>query len=251
MEFRFIQDGFNPAAQNMALDEAVMKNCVAYGKPTLRFYRWKPSAVSIGYFQSLEQEVDTAKCRELGVDVVRRSTGGGAVFHDAELTYSFVCPVDAALTPKNILDSYRHICGGLIHGFRELGLMAAFVPLNDLVVNGKKVSGNAQTRREKTLLQHGTILIDVDVDKMFSLLKVPNEKIRDKLISDVKQRVTSINREAGKAYAYDEVAQAMKKGFERHFKATLVDEPFTAEERKLAGQIAAQKYSRPEWNGMR
>ena len=251
MEFRFILDDYQTPALNMAIDEALMKNCIAYGKPTLRFYRWRPRAITLGYFQSLEQEVDAEKCRAEGVEVVRRSTGGGAVYHDSELTYSFVCPLDSGLLPKNILDSYRQVCGGLIHGFKELGLLAAFVPLNDIVVNGKKVSGNAQTRREKTILQHGTVLIDVDVDRMFSLLKVPNEKIRDKLISDVRQRVTSVNREAGKDYSYGDVAAAMRTGFEKHFKAALVEEPLTPAERALAQKIAAEKFSRPEWNRMR
>lgn len=251
MEFRFILDDYVKPAMNMAIDEALLKNCLAYGKPTVRFYRWKPRAVTIGYFQSLEQEVDTAKCAAEGIDCIRRSTGGGAVYHDSELTYSFVCPLDSGLVPKNILDSYRKVCGALVHGLRELGLQAAFVPLNDLIVNGRKVSGNAQTRKEKTILQHGTLLIDVDVDKMFSLLKVPNEKIRDKLISDVKQRVTSVNQEAGKKYSYFEVAAAIRKGFEENFHARLVEEPLTPEERQLAEKIAVEKFLKPDWTRMR
>ena len=91
MRFRFIKDGYNTAAMNMAIDEAIMRETKKTGMPTVRFYSWKPPAISIGYFQGLEQEVDLQKCKEFGVDFVRRITGGGAVFHDMELTYSFEC----------------------------------------------------------------------------------------------------------------------------------------------------------------
>ncbi len=248
MDFRFIKDGFHDAFTNMAIDEAIMKNCTKLGKPTIRFYGWKPSAISIGYFQSLEEEVDLRKCNELGIDFVRRITGGGAVFHDCELTYSFVCSEDSNIVPKNILESYQKICNGLISGFKELELDAKFVPLNDIVVNGKKISGNAQTRREKIVLQHGTILLKVDVEKMFSLLKVPDEKIRDKLITDVKQRVTSVENEFGKELSFEDCATAMKLGFQKAFNANLVKGELSQEELKLAEQIKKEQFSKKEWN---
>ena len=133
--------------------------------PVLRLYGWKPSAVSIGYFQSLEEEVDVKKCKKAGIDVVRRLTGGGAVLHEHELTYSFITKV----YPTNIMESYRLICEPVVMCLKNLGLDAKFSPLNDIIVGDKKVSGNAQTRRKNTLLQHGTILLDVDVEKMFSV----------------------------------------------------------------------------------
>lgn len=248
LEFRLVQDSFHDAFTNMAIDEAIMQNCTAFGKPTIRFYGWKPAAISIGYFQSLMDEIDLKKCNELKVDFVRRITGGGAVFHETELTYSFVCSEESNLVSKNILESYNQICNGLILGFKELGLIAKFVPLNDIIINGKKISGNAQTRRQKTILQHGTILLKVDVEKMFSLLKVSNEKIRDKLISDVKQRVTSIENELGKEVSLQNCAIAMKKGFEKAFNAKLVEEKLTAEELKLAEKIKKEQFSKKEWN---
>lgn len=248
MEFRFIKDSFHDAFTNMAIDEAIMKNCEKFGKPTIRFYCWKPPAISIGYFQSLQEEVDLEKCRELGIDFVRRITGGGAVFHDCELTYSFACTESSNIVSKNILESYRQICNGLILGFKELGLEAKFVPLNDIVVNGKKVSGNAQTRREKCILQHGTILLKVDVEKMFSLLKVPNEKLKGKLIEDVKQRVTSVEKELGKEISFEQMAVAMKRGFEKAFDAKLTEGKLDSEELKLAEKIKTGQFSKKEWN---
>ncbi len=172
MRIRLLETGSNTAAWNMALDEAMLHTAAesASWVSSLRLYEWKPAAVSIGYFQSLQEEVDTAKCAELGIDVVRRMTGGGAVFHDSELTYSFITKE----YPNGIHDSYGIICGAILDGLRTIGIEGQFIPINDLLVNGKKFSGNAQTRKRGVLLQHGTILLDVDGDTMFALRKVPN-----------------------------------------------------------------------------
>jgi len=175
-------------------------------------------------------------------------SGGGAVFHDSELTYSFACSEDSNIVPKNILESYQKICNGLILGFKEIELEAKFVPLNDIAMNGKKISGNAQTRREKVVLQHGTILLKVDVDKMFSILKVPNEKLKGKMIENVKQRVTSVEKEFGKEFSFEDCALAMKLGFQKAFNANLVNGELSKEELKLAEQIKKEQFSKKEWN---
>lgn len=248
MEFRFLLHGANSAAMNMAIDESIMQHARETGDATVRFYSWKPSAVSIGYFQGLEEEVDLQKCSEHGVDFVRRITGGGAVFHDKELTYSFVCTEKSGIVPEKIIDSYMQICKSVILGLKELGLAAAFVPLNDIVVGGKKVSGNAQTRRGGVVLQHGTILLKVDVDKMFSLLRVPSEKMRDKIVSDVKQRVTSVEEQLGRRVEFGEMSDALKKGFEKAFDAGLVSGMLSRKEMLVAEKIAKEKFLAKEWN---
>jgi len=240
MKIRVIDTKHKNAYLNMGIDEVLMRNCTA---PVLRFFAWKPAAISIGYFQGLNEEVDLDKCKEHGVDYVRRITGGGAVFHDAELTYSFVIPEKDC--PEDILESYGIICGAIIKGLNKLGIDAKYAPINDIICNGKKISGNAQTRRNKVVLQHGTILLDVDVDKMFSLLKVPNEKIKDKLIATVKERVAGINK------TYDEVASALRQGFKEQFNAELVEDTLTEQELEQARQIAKASYSTNEWNHKR
>ncbi len=250
MKLRILETGENTAFKNMAVDEAIMRNCKRVG-PTLRLYSWKPAAVSIGYFQAIEEEVDLKKCKQIGVDVVRRITGGGAVFHDAELTYSFFCSEESKIVPKNILESYARVCNSLVLGFEELGLEAEFVPLNDIVVGGKKISGNAQTRRNGIVLQHGTILLKVDVEKMFSLLKVPDEKLKGKMIESVKQRVTSVEQQAGRAVYFQEVLEAMKKGFVENFEAELVKGKLFLEEKALAEKLEKEKFSTSEWNSKR
>ena len=240
------------AAYNMAIDKAVLfSNSERTTPPTIRFFTWNPPAISIGYFQSLEEEVDLKMCERTGIDYVRRITGGGAVFHESELTYSIVISESHPQISKNIMDSYARICGAVIKGLKNLGIKSNYMPINDIIVNGKKISGNAQTRKMKTVLQHGTILTDVDVDKMFSILKVPNEKIKDKLIADVKQRVTSIKHILGQEIIYDDVAKAMKKGFEKEFNIELVKDELTAYEKDLAMKFKKEIFSSKKWNHKR
>ncbi|MBI2445803.1 lipoate--protein ligase family protein [Candidatus Micrarchaeota archaeon] len=234
---KLLKTGFSDAYLNMGIDEALMRTCQ---EPVLRLYGWKPHAVSIGYFQGLEEEVDLDACKRHGVDVVRRVTGGGAVYHADELTYSFVTRQFGG----NILDSYRDICAGILLGLKKIGVDGQFAPLNDLIVNGKKFSGNAQTRRGGVLLQHGTILLSVDVDRMFDLLKVPSEKMKGKLISDVKQRVIGIGKSFG------DVERAVADGFEEHYGMNL--EPMGVSEEQLGlAYTFAGKYRSDEWLGMR
>ena len=236
-KIRTVETGFNPAAQNMAIDEALTESVGEV--PILRIYGWRPAAVSIGYFQSMNEEVDFTKCREIGVDIVRRLTGGGAVLHEYELTYSFI----SRRYPQNIVESYKWICDAIVISINRLGFDASFVPLNDIVIAGKKVSGNAQTRRKGVLLQHGTIMLGVDVNKMFSVLKVPSEKLRDKIIKDAKERVTSL---AGTTY--DNMATSLKTSFAAKFEAKLIDDTLSTEEISHARWLAERKYSSNEWN---
>jgi lipoate-protein ligase A len=235
------------AFYSMALDEAILRlNAEGNSPNTLRFWRWQPSAVSLGYFQSVDREVDLSVAKKYGVDVVRRITGGGAVFHDygGELTYSVVCKQSDV--PSDIIESYRIICGGLVKGFERLGLSAEFKPVNDVVVNGKKISGNAQTRRFGSVLQHGTILIDPNIRLMFELLKVSPEKISDKFISSVYERVTSITRELGRKPSFEEVRDAMRFGFEASFGVKFEYGQLTQEEINLAEELR-EKYASKEW----
>ncbi len=236
----------------MAVDEAVLE-AVAQAKqlPTLRLYGWNPSAITIGYFQSLQDEVDETMCKENSVDMVRRITGGGAVYHDKEITYSFIIPEAHGLITKDILASYNQISQGVIEALKSMSLQAEFVPINDLIVNGKKISGNAQTRKQKTILQHGTILLDVDVKKMFSLLKVSDEKIRDKMITAIEERVTSIRHQLGKEVSFAAMESALIEGFKTAFDAEFVSGVLSVEEQQRAAEIEKEKYRNPHWNALR
>jgi len=255
--WRVIPYSENDAFTNMAIDEAI-SGSVGSGTelPTIRFYGWKPDAVSIGYFQSLQREVDMARCAELGVDIVRRRTGGGAVYHDSlgEITYSVIGREE--LFPNDILASYRLICGWIVDSLALLGIRSEFKPINDIVVSagsggnlgqGKKISGNAQTRRGGVLLQHGTILYSVDVDRMFSILRVSDEKIKDKMIATVKERVTSITQQ--RLVSREETYEALFEGFTHGKDFRLGD--LSNHERKRALELVETRYLSREWNEMR
>ncbi len=250
-EWRLLDTGLHDAFYNMALDEAIAtarsRNLVPN---TVRFYRWEPSAVSIGYFQSMNDEVNIAACEERGINYIRRITGGGAVYHDrdGELTYSIIMNEDHELIPRDIQKSYQTICSGLVSGLKFLGLPAEFKPINDIIVGGKKISGNAQTRRLGVVHQHGTILRKVDPALMFTVLNVPSEKIRDKLIKSTEERVTSINRTLGREVSFEELKEALIRGFEESFKIRLVLGETLNFEKRLASKLKVEKYATKEWN---
>ena len=231
----------------MAIDEAILISRIKGLVPnTLRFFSWEPSAVTIGFFQSLKQEVDISAAKKNGVDIIRRYTGGGAVFHEHELTYSLAISENDA--PKGIIESYQYICSGIVESLKLIGLEAEFKPINDIIVNGKKISGSAQTRKNGIILQHGTIIIDVDVEKMFSLLKVPDEKIKDKMIASVKDRVTSLNNELKPNLNQSELEKTFEQGFSTALDTELISEDLTPEEIKTAEKLHKEKYNTKEWN---
>jgi lipoate-protein ligase A len=234
----------------MALDEAIFE-AVAAGKspPTLRFYGWAPPAVSLGSSLVLEDEVDEAACRAEGVDVVRRISGGGAVFHHQELTYSIIMSESHALAAgQGIGASYETLCGGIIEGLAILGLEAQFQPVNDIIVGGKKVSGNAQSRRRGCILQHGTVLLGLDLDLMFRLLSVAEEKLRRKHIASARQRVTSLAA-LGCPLSFDEAQGPFVEGFRRALSlefTSLPASPSPTEEAR-AQELVYTKFATPEW----
>ena len=250
-KWRLLDTGLNDAFYNMALDEAIViarsKNLVPN---TIRFFRWSPSAVSIGYFQSMEEEVDIKACDEMGIDYIRRRTGGGAVYHDTEgeLTYSIIVDENHRLISRDFQETYRTLCSGLVLGLRQLGVPAEFKPINDIVARGKKISGNAQTRGMSIVHQHGTILRKVDPALMFKVLKVPSEKIRDKLIKSVEERVTSINDVLGRDVSFRELKDALIKGFEDSLGIKLMPGSITDFEEDVAQRLKVEKYASRKWN---
>ena len=141
-KWRLLGTRLDDAFHNMALDEAIVtarsKNLVPN---TLRFFRWNPSAVSIGYFQSMEEEVDIEACNKRDVDYVRRRTGGGAVYHDkdGELTYSLIVNSDHRLISDDFQKTYETLCSGLVSGLRRIEIPAEFKAINDIIVDGKKI----------------------------------------------------------------------------------------------------------------
>ena len=243
------------AFTNMAIDEAVLTARIAGMVPnTLRFYRWKPSAVSIGRFQDVFNEVHVENCRKQGVDIVRRITGGGAVYHDceSEITYSVV--VDGRdLGFIDVISAYKTICNGLIEAVKILGTKADFNPVDprqcpNVTIKGRKISGSAQSYKRGVLLQHGTFLVDVDLEKMFTFLKVPWAETLADVLEAAKKGLTSAKQELGSRMSMEETYQALVRGFRRALKTELVEEELTSYERKLAEKLCRMKFATEDWN---
>ena len=244
----------NNAFMNMAIDEAILTARIAGQVPnTLRFYRWQPSAVSVGKNQKPEDEVYLDACKRLGVDVVRRISGGGTVYHDyeGEVTYS-VTAKTADLGTADITSVYAKIYEAITDALRLLGIPADFSRGDqkncpNLTVNGKKISGSSQTITRGVVLQHGTVLRSVDLPKMFTLLKLKNATCTQ--AADIaKRKITSIQNELGHAVMPETVANALAQGFRAILKIQLEPGELTPYEVELAQKLYKEKYSKTEWN---
>lgn len=249
------------AAMNMAIDEAILLSRVAEEVPnTLRFYCWKPSAVSIGRFQKLEQEVNLANCKKLGVDFVRRISGGGTVYHDSEgeITYSVVAKIQD-MCAKDITEVYSRVYAAISEALRMLGIPTDYCAGDtkncpNLTVNGKKISGSAQANKGGIVLQHGTLLLDVDLPRMFTLLRVPWTESCMQVVDVAKGKITSVKAELGHSVTPETAANVVAHGFAVALNIQVVenvqslDGGLTAKERELAQRLYKEKYSTKEWN---
>jgi len=274
--WRWIRSGANTPAMNMAIDEAML-TLHGEGKtpPTLRFYTWDPPTLSIGYFQKAEEEVDLDALRRRGIGFVRRPTGGRAVLHDRELTYSMVVSESYPGLPRRVTEAYRMLSEGLLEGFRQLGLRAEMADLSsdsekakyasaasaacfdspswyELVVEGRKAAGSAQMRQKGAVLQHGSILIDLDADLLFALLRFPNERVKKRLRASFDDRAVAINelreRSGLPRIGIAEAEEAFFRGMQEGMGIRLEEGELTPDELRLAEQLAREKYATDEWN---
>lgn len=232
---------------NMAIDEALLELRSREEAPdTLRIYVFNPSAVTIGYFQKISESVDLEFLHSKGIDVTRRITGGGAVFHDyqGELTYSIVTPAQGPLSDVN--ESYRIICSGIVHALRSFGVQAEFVPINDVSVHGKKISGSAQTRRGEVLLQHGTLMYNTDLDTLEKALRVPAVKLASKGVSSIRERVTTLYSLIPQRPSKREIAEALVAGFSQALGRRVFFADYSEAELELARKLV-EKYKSRDW----
>lgn len=254
-DWRLLECKTNDAFMNMATDEAILRARINDEVPnTVRFYRWNPSAVSIGKFQDMENEVQLGHCRKCGVDVVRRITGGGTVYHDAqdELTYSVIAGKED-LHARDITEVYARIYAGLAEALKTLGVTADFSEGNaktcpNLTVNGKKISGSAQCHKGGVVLQHGTLLVKVDLERMFELLRAPWAKTRVEVIRIAKPRITSITDELKRDISIDELESVLIDGFQKALDKVLKASSMTRHELELAKTLFDVKFTTSDWN---
>jgi lipoyl(octanoyl) transferase len=264
MAWRFINFQRHNAFENMAIDEAIFRETIRNKKlPTIRFYGWQPAAVSIGYFQDVQKEVNIEKCHDGGVDIVRRLSGGKAVFHCSEVTYSVIACNDEQSFPADILGTYKIISKCIVRGLMYLGIEAVMAEAgrvlpdadfksccfstpsqNELLVAARKICGSAQMRNKGGFLQHGSLLMDIDPTKMASFLLPMRTTVQ---IQKLKDSVTTINEEIVNPVNEEKICSILKRGFTEVLGAKIEENTLTDAEEKLVSNLI-QKYTDSNWN---
>jgi lipoate-protein ligase A len=260
MRWRLLVTEPTDGATNMALDEALwLGRLDGTAAPTLRFFAWAPPTVSIGYGQRVDRRLNLEACARLGVGFVRRPTGGSAIYHDGpgrELTYSVVAGVENFAAAGGLLESYRWIAQALVAGLRRLAVPAEMVAVApaaamqpvfcfartgsyEIEVGGRKLVGSAQRRQAGGFLQHGSVLLGADADRL--RLIFPGE--RDPLTG-----MTTIEEAIGRRPSFDEVAAALTEGFAAVHGLDLEPCGLTDGEQHLVDRLVRDKYGTREWN---
>ncbi|MCR4424785.1 MAG: lipoate--protein ligase family protein [Firmicutes bacterium] len=254
-----------PGPENMAVDEAILESVKqGLAPPTLRFYTWSPACVSIGYFQCAAASTDMAEIKRRGLGFVRRPTGGRAILHDDELTYSVVAPVSLLPGPSSVLDTYLTISRGLLSGLLALGAQVELAPRGgdrpghaksaacfdtpssyELVSGGRKVVGSAQTRRGGVLLQHGSVPISMDFQLLTAVLG-----LEPRMKETLRSGVVTVSELLGRGIEPRELGEALAGGLIREVLGACERGELTGGEKALAAELVA-KYNSDEWNFVR
>lgn len=263
--WRLLRHGLATGAVNMAVDEAIARAVAGdLVPPTLRFYAWEPPCISLGRHQSLAA-VDVRRCTELGYDIVRRPTGGRAILHTDELTYSLAAAQSHPLMGGLVLDAYLRLAAGLVEGLRRLGVEAEPAPGTsrpgpdvsaacfevpspyEIMADGKKLMGSAQNRRSGFVLQHGSLPLRGDLTRLIECLVLSSEVESDNLRRSLTEHATTLEKAAGRAIAFEEARDAIAAGFERALGIELLPDDLTQAEQNWALELARDKYGHPGW----
>lgn len=268
--WRLLRQGPLPGAFNMALDQALLET-VAEGSsaPVLRLYRWQPAAVSLGYAQRGPRVVNLEACRRLGLDVVRRFSGGRAVLHDREMTYAVIAPDSSRWFPGGVVPGYRVIAGILRETLAALGLecqltlgrrpgagaedargSACFTApaVTELVHAGCKVTGGAQKRGKGAFLQHGSVPVDLDPERLFAALDTSGRLSAAAGGELLARSVGWVNRWLAVPCRVEEVEECFLAVFARRLGVNLLPDRPTAEELARADELVRCRYGLPAWN---
>jgi lipoate-protein ligase A len=261
MEWRLIISGAGSGRWNMALDEALWRSYAKIERPTLRLYRWSRPTLSLGRFQRAEA-VDLGECVRRGIEVVRRPTGGRAVLHDDEVAYSLVHPLDGM---GGVLESHRRIAEALALGLRKLGLAAELMKGErssrnsrassgacfaapsrfELAIAGRKVAGSAQVRDRLTLLEHGSLPLELDLEGLAAVLR-PDGLLQGRSEELLRRRAAGL-REFVAPLQPEELEEAVIAGFAERFGVDFVEDNLTAEELALAEELM-EGYNSSVWS---
>jgi len=253
---------------NMAVDEAILEN-VGEGifPPTLRLYSWNPPCLSLGYAQPIS-DVDLPSIKSLGWNLVRRPTGGRAILHTDELTYSVIAPYTEPRLAGGVLESYKRLSQALLSVLKILNIPAEALPLpNDfepnrktaepvcfeipskyeITVNGKKIIGSAQARKKPGILQHGTLPLYGDLTRITYVLSFNEEKDRLNAEKRLLSHACTVESFLGEKITWEKAAQAFIQAFSQTLKLDLIPSELSKEETGLAAQLMESKYSNSEW----
>ena len=269
LKWRILDTGFSTGYENMAIDEAVFRSCQEKtSPPTIRIYGWTPPAVSLGYFQKAENAVDLEACKRNGVDVVRRLSGGRAVLHHHELTYSVICREGTPPLGSSVLETYKTISECLISTLKGLGLQVQWVTSREkhtaaqekdktascfsspswyeITVEGKKICGSAQKRGDGVLLQHGSLLFDYDPELLAEVLL--SRKTEEEFLTEIRTSTTAINRHLSQQIDFDQLKKLVLNSFEDQLKISLTPGELSEYESRLKQTLLKEKYSTDSWN---
>jgi len=240
MPWRLVDSDLAAPAYTAACDEAIMlARHEGIAPNTLHLYRRSVPTVSIGYFEKVEEAVDLEAMRRRRVGLVRRVSGGSAIYTDlGQVIYSVVLGND--MVPESPNATFELICTGVIKALERLGLKAQFKPVNDVLVSGRKISGSAQTRKWDVVLQHGTLMVDTDFEAMFDVLKTGRR-------ARTKESLTSLAKEMGEAPSMERVKQALVDGFASAFGVEIVVGELTRYEKEKIETLLKERYDREEY----
>ena len=247
-DWQLIHTGAQSPNLHMALDE-VLTDEVSAGirAPTLRIWEWASPAVVIGRFQSLRNEVDAEAALRHGIEVVRRISGGGAMFIEPgnTITYSICAPL-SLVAAMSFQEAYAHMDAWVIQALAEMGIQAWYQPLNDITSASGKIAGAAQARRGKAVLHHVTMAYDIDATKMLEVLRIGREKLSDKGSTSAQKRVDPLRSQTGLTRV--QVIANLIDMFRRQY--GLVDDTLRPEELDRANALAVSKFASDEWIGV-
>jgi lipoate-protein ligase A len=244
-DWQLVREGPRTPLQHMALD-AVLCDEVAAGRrrPTLRFWEWAAPAVVIGRFQSLKNEVDPEGARRYGVEIVRRVSGGGAMFVEPgnTITYSIYAPL-SLVEGMSFQESYAFLDQWTLEALQSLGIKAWYQPLNDITSDGGKIGGAAQARRGQAVLHHVTMAYNIDADKMVQVLRIGREKLSDKGTTSAKKRVDPLMSQTGmdREHIIDRMVEVFR---QQH---GLTTGAITAAELDEADRQARERFASEDW----
>ncbi|NIR32144.1 MAG: lipoate--protein ligase family protein [Gammaproteobacteria bacterium] len=245
--WRVIDTGLRPAAENIAINRAMLEAHQAGAIPhTLRFLRFRPAAL-LGFHQSAGQELRVEYCRANGIDVQRRVTGGGAIYFD-ETQIGWELYVDKrTFGTADMARIARRVCEAAAAGISRLGVDARFRPRNDIEVAGRKLSGTGGTFDGESILYQGTLLVDFDVARMLRVLRIPAEKLSDKAVATARERVVNLRELLGYAPTVDEIKDRMTAAFAEAFGIGFEESPGLSDAERPLYESALEEIDTPGW----